>query len=218
MAPTTIRGFAMAVTNQINFFGPAYGGRHREERIEALRFLLRIHEDTPDLPTVEFISVVWEQANCDFFTKCQEGATRLGQTVGQHASKIELRRVGFQLGPAGKARRIYPRTFDMTTEAGYWSRVVAPKMDEAIEKEGFSTARDRVLGKPPRRTNMEVENPKVKANAVGMGNAWKEWREWGDAGKTVGGQPGKKERKEGDNRMYLAGGETEQDRKKCSHS
>ena len=58
MATTTIHGFAKAVTNQINFFGPVYGGRHREERIKALRFLLEIHEDTPDLPTLEFISTV----------------------------------------------------------------------------------------------------------------------------------------------------------------
>ena len=162
---TTIHGFAKAVTHQVNFFGLLYGERHREETIKALRFLLEIHEDTPDLFTVEFISSVWGQMNYDFFTKCQEGASRLRQTVGKHANQIELRRVGGQLDRSGKARWFYPRTFEMTTEAGYWSRVVVPKMDEAIEKEGFSTARDRILGKLPRRTNLEVANPKVKAKA-----------------------------------------------------
>ena len=150
-APTTIHGFAKAVTNQINFFGLIYGGRHREERIQALRFLIEIHEDTPELSNVDFISSVWEQMNYDFFTKRQEGAKRLRQAVGKQANQTELRRIGCQLGQNGKSRWFYPRTFEMTTEAGYWSRVVVPKMDEEVEKEGFSTARDRILGKVVKR-------------------------------------------------------------------
>ena len=147
MAPTTIHGFAKAVTNQINFFGLVYGGRRREERVEALRIHLGIHEDTPDVPTVQFIGIVRGRMSYDFFMKCQEGATGMRQTVGKHADQIEFRRVGCQLGPAGKARRLYPFTFEVTTEAGYRGRVV-PEIDEAIEKEGFSTAGNRILGKP----------------------------------------------------------------------
>ena len=67
----------MAVANQINYFGIIYGNRHREERIKAIRFLLEIHEGTPDLLTVEFTGSAWEQMKYDFFTKCQDGAKRL---------------------------------------------------------------------------------------------------------------------------------------------
>ena len=158
-APTTIHGFAKAVTDQINYFGPVYGERHREERIKALLFLLEIHEDTPELFTVEFISSAWEQMNYDFFMKCQEGGKRLRQAVGKHANQIELGRVGCQLGANGKARWFYPRTFEMAKEGGYRSRVVVPKMGGAIEKEGFSMARGRILGKLPRRTNLDAANP-----------------------------------------------------------
>ena len=144
--PNTIHAFAKAVANQINYFGIIYGRRHREGRIRSLRFLLGIHEDTPDLFTVEFIGIVWDQTNYDFLTKRQEGANRLRQAVGKHANKLELRRLGCQLDAHGQARRFYHRTFEMATEAGYWSRAIAPKMDEAVEKEGFSTSRDRILG------------------------------------------------------------------------
>ena len=204
-APTTIHGFAKAVTNQINYFGLIYGDRHREERIQALRFLIGIHEGAPELFTVEFIGIVWEQMNYDFFMKCQEGAKRLRQAVGKQANQTELRRIGCQLGPKGKARWFYPRTFEMTTEAGYWSRVVVPKMDEAIEKEGFATARDRILGKLPKRGGGEGVAPKGKAKAGTKGNAWKEWKEWKDAGKQVGGQPEVEEAKAEPPRMYPVG-------------
>lgn len=116
-APSAIHGFANAATDQINYFGVAYGSRRREERIRAIRFLLGIRGYTPDPFTVEFIGCVWGQVNYDFFTKRQEGAKRLRQAVGKHADQVELRRLGRQLDSNGKARWFYPRTFEMTTEA-----------------------------------------------------------------------------------------------------
>ena len=43
---------------------------------------------------------------------------------------------------------------------GYWQRVIVPKMDEAVEKDGFVAARDRILGKAKKVIGAPSEAPK----------------------------------------------------------
>ena len=161
--PATLHAFTKAVANQINFFGLIYGEEHKNERFAALKFLIEIHEGTPELFSVDFLNHVWEQLNFDFFEKTQEGARRLRQRVGNHAYQTEIRRVGLMSNRDGKTLWTYPKTFEMESENGYWQRVIAPKMDEAVEKGGFSAARDRILGNPKKPTDPAGEVPKKRA-------------------------------------------------------
>ena len=162
-SPNTLHAFSKAVTNQINFFGLIFGNEHRNERFAALKFLIEIHEDTPELFSVDFLNHVWEQLNFDFFEKTQEGARRLRQHVGKHANQTEIRRVGLTSNADGKTLWTYPKTFEMESEKGYWQRVIVPKMDEAVEKDGFLAARDRILGKTKKVNDSVAEAPKRRA-------------------------------------------------------
>ena len=47
----------------------------------------------------------------------------------------------------------YPITFEMQSSAGYWKRVIAPKMDESVEKDGSLAARGRILGQAKKITD-----------------------------------------------------------------
>ena len=62
----------------------------------------------------------------------------------------------------GKTLWAYPKTFEMESERGYWQRAIVPKMDEAVEKDGFLAARDRILGKVKKQTEAGVEAPKKR--------------------------------------------------------
>ena len=138
---------------------------------------------------------------------------RLRQAVGKHSNQIELIRLGCQLDADGKARRFYPRTFEMKTEAGYWSRAIAPKMDEAIEKAGLSTARGRILGKLPKKVGQEQTIPKGKAKATRRNSYWKERKE---PIKPVGGKSVSETPPEDSGRMYPVGARLTKTERNCA--
>ena len=103
----------------------------------------------------------------------------------------------------------------MATEAGYWSRVIVPKMDEAIEKEGFSTARDRILGKLPKKTIREqpVGAPKGKAKSTPRPTNYWNWKE---SRKPVGGKPTDNLQPDDNSRMYPDGARLSETERSCA--
>ena len=116
----------------------------------------------------------------DFFAKRQEGDKRLRQAVVKRDNQVGFRRFGCQFGANGNARRVYPRTFAMTSEAGYRSRVIAPKMDGDIEKEGFPTAMCRMLGnfrKRMRPNNLRLKaRRRLRTSGIIPANRWEAFR------------------------------------------
>ena len=173
--PATVHMFSKCATNQTNYFGLVYGTNHVKERMDAIRFLMRLREDTPRLFTVSFLTSVWEQLNADYTNKIVEGVRRLRQIGSITDTKHDLRRAALTVvgtGPGARPVWQYPKSFSMESSEGYWMRVVVPKMEDAVEKSGFQSALDKILGmeskttKRPHRGNSNVETGQAEVGTI----------------------------------------------------
>ena len=67
--PLTLNTIAKCANNRINYWGLIYGKNHKQERMSALEFLIRMHGETPKLFTIAVIVAVWEQMTTDYVDK-----------------------------------------------------------------------------------------------------------------------------------------------------
>ena len=144
--PYSIHAFERAVKNQIRFWGMLYGRQHERARSKALDFLLRLHDDTPDLFCVNFLVMTWEEMTRDYVDKTIEGVRRLGQLGHAGDKQADLYRAAMTMMDGAKTPTWrYPATFDMEGKGGYWHRVVLPRMEKEVDKTGYKSALSKIL-------------------------------------------------------------------------
>ena len=91
-----------------------YERQHERARTKAMDFLLRLHDDTPDLSRVNFLVMTWGEMTRDYLGKTIEGVRRLGQLGHAGDKQADLYRSAMtstdgSRNPTWK----YPATFDM---------------------------------------------------------------------------------------------------------
>ena len=123
-----------------------YGEQHEKVRGEALDFLLRLHEDAPDLFCVNFLVMTWGEMTRDYVGKKIEGVRRLGQLGHAGGKQADLYRAAMTtVDNSGSPMWKYPATFDMEGKGGYWHRAVPPRMGKEVGKTGYKNALSKIL-------------------------------------------------------------------------
>ena len=145
--PQDVEMFRRCVENQTNVWCLFFGQEYRAEREECMASLIGLHEDVPELFSVQFIVATWEAFTYDYVYKMFEGMRRLGQFCRPSDDIVEIRRLALNRHPDGGIIWQPPFSFDMSSSQGYWRRNIIPRLEAGVERQGYASALDKVLGK-----------------------------------------------------------------------
>ena len=91
--PKTAEAFRRCAENQTNLWCLFFGEQYRDERETCLANLLALHDDTPELFSVEFLIATWEAFIYDYIDRTFEGMRRLSQFCRSSDDISEIRRL-----------------------------------------------------------------------------------------------------------------------------
>ena len=117
--PHTMSCFATSAKQQIKLFGLFYGREHKKERLKALKIIIRLHDEKPDLFTVGFLVKTWNRMWAEYGEAIREGIRSLLRILPEGADRNSL--VTLALSPyKGSKKRIWrrPNIFDLSSSSG----------------------------------------------------------------------------------------------------
>ena len=150
--PKSMEMFRRCVENQINIWCLLFGAEYREEREECLYALLDLHDEVPELFTLNFLITTWEAFSYDYVAKMFDGMRKLGQFCRASDDIVEIRRLALNRHPDGGIIWQPPLSFDMNSSRGYWRLNIIPRLEAGVERQGYAMALERIVGKKKKTT------------------------------------------------------------------
>ena len=139
--------------NQTYIWCLLFGEEYREERENCLYALLDLHDEVPELFTLNFLLTTWEAFSYDYVSKTFDGMRKLGQFCRPSDDIVEIRRLALNRHPDGGIIWRTPLSFDMNSSRGYWRLNIIPRLEAGVERQGYAMALERIVGKKNARSS-----------------------------------------------------------------
>ena len=132
--PHTLGYFLAAAKQQVRLFPLLYGEERKGERLLALKYLKKFHEEKPELYTVHYVVEAWNRLWFEYGESVRGGIRSLMRILPEGANREAL--VSLALSPYGKhGKRVWrwPDVFSFSSKRGMWFGKLLPETEEKLE-------------------------------------------------------------------------------------
>ena len=161
--PASIYLVNAAVEQHNRFFGAVYGAEHIPERETAMALLLELNRRHEVLYTPEVIHMAFEAMARNFIDLVEEGIRRTLRVTRRGIRRESLSEYALLPIDDGSPARVFPNSFDMQYDIGFWRSKFTPRFDAKFENGLINNALKSGLSPPSSTTG---ESSQI---ATGMG-------------------------------------------------